>query len=67
MSAYYQLSEEQEQCIYYARYTLQLVIDLACAAPEHQAVPIDPVGLTTLLCSVRDQLPTHKDMPFISG
>lgn len=65
--SHFQLSEEQEQCIYYARYTLQLVIDLACAAPENQAVPIDPVGLSTLLSSVRDKLPTDKDMPFISG
>lgn len=65
MSAHFKLSEEQEQCIYSARYTLQLVIDLASAVPEHQAVPIDPTGLATLLSAVRSQLPTDKDMPFI--
>jgi hypothetical protein len=64
--SHFQLSEEQEHCIYHARYTLQLVIDLAEAIPQDRAVPIDPVGLSMLLCSVRDKLPTDKDMPFIA-
>jgi hypothetical protein len=65
--SHFQLSEEQEHCIYHARYTLQLVIDLANAVPEQCAVPIDPVGLSTLLSAVQSQLPTDKDMPYIAG
>lgn len=67
MSAHFELSEEQEQCIYYARYTLQLVIDLADAIPDKQTVPIDPIGLSVLLSAVKSNLPTDKDMPFIAG
>ncbi|MDI1278064.1 hypothetical protein [Methylobacter sp.] len=64
--SHFELSEEQEQCIYYARYTLQLVCDLADAIPpDKTTVQIDPRGLSALIVSVQQQLPTHKDMPFI--
>jgi len=32
--SHFELSEEQEQCIYHARYTLQLVSDLVDAIPD---------------------------------
>lgn len=66
MSAHFQLSEEQEQCIYHARYTLQLVSDLVDAIPDKTIVQIDPRGLSALLVAVQSQLPTDKEMPFIS-
>jgi hypothetical protein len=49
MSAHFQLSEEQEQCIYHARYTLQLVSDLVDAIPDKAIVQIDPRGLSALV------------------
>jgi len=67
MASHFQLSEEQEQCIYHARYTLQLVSDLVDAIPDKTTVQIDPRGLAALLSAVQSQLPTDKDMPFIAG
>ena len=66
MTAHFQLSEDQEQCIYHARYTLQLISDLVDAIPDKTTVNIDPRGLSMLLCSVRDKLPTDKEMPFVA-
>jgi len=40
--SHFELSEEQEQCIYHARYTLQLVSDLVDAIPDKSVVQIDP-------------------------
>ncbi len=65
--SHFQLSEEQEQCIYHARYTLQLVSDLVDAIPDKTIVQIDPRGLSALLVAVQSQLPTDKDMPFVAG
>jgi hypothetical protein len=63
---HYRLSEEQEQCIYYARYTLQLVSDLVDAIPDKTTVQIDPRGLSALVLAVQNSLPSDKDMPFIA-
>ncbi len=65
--SHFQLSEEQEQCIYHARYTLQLVSDLVDAIPDKTIVQIDPRGLSALISAVQRNLPTDKELPFISG
>lgn len=65
--SHFELSEEQEQCIYHARYTLQFVSDLVNAIPDQSIVQIDPRGLSALLAAVQSQLPTDKELPFIGG
>ena len=65
--AHYILSEDQVNDLCNAIDTLQLVIDLSNAVYPAKTVQIDPSGLSALLSSLQKQLPTDKQMPFISG
>lgn len=65
--AHYILTEDQANAIIDAIGTMQLVIDLSNAVYPAKTVQIDPSGLTALLSSIQKQLPTDKQMPFISG
>ena len=65
--AHYILSEDQANAILDAIDRMQLVIDLSLAIYPAKTLQIDPSGLTALLSSIQKQLPTDKQMPFISG
>lgn len=61
--SHFNLSETQELQLWRARHLLTLFSSLADASPC-KAVPLDPEGLSALLNTVAEMIPTYLDMPY---
>jgi hypothetical protein len=59
------LSEAQELKLYRVRHTLAFITDLADAIPTGSKLVISPEGLSCLLSSLAESIPTTAEMPFI--
>jgi len=60
------LSEEQEHCIYQARYTLRLVADMASAIPPGKQLTLDPEALSIFADVTEKLLPSEQSMTLVS-
>lgn len=64
MTAYYQMSEDQEFQLDRVNHSLGALVNMLEGIPKDRTMTLNSEELSVLLSLVRDSLPNPKDMPF---
>jgi hypothetical protein len=64
MTAYYQMSEDQEFQLYQVNHAMGAVVNMMDGIPADRTLTLSSQEVSALLSILRDKLPNPKDMPF---
>jgi len=65
MSAYYQMTEDQEFAVYEARNAMSGLLSLIDSVPPDKTITLNPAEVSALLSILKDRLPKSEDMQFV--